>query len=166
MKRYIKIILRDLFLFALLLTLVCIAFNRSYHFLLAYEKSLIHELDGTFLDQMCLAQKQTHYSAKLLEDGDKQEALKRVNDIKQRLATIEQQYKKNSPGLIFLGPIATTSIVLKEKKLAAKLLATINELELILAKLDGQQSIELAPSIDKGLAANKKRIKNLYYISS
>ncbi len=158
MKRCLKIILRDVVLFALLLILVRVAFNRTYHFLNAHKKSIIHELDRTFLEHIYTAQKQAHYTMILFGDIDNnQEQLQRITRIKEQLTHIERKYKKNSPALILLGPIATISIILKEKQCADMLLKQMNTLGSILHVMQEEKVVlfEQANTLGAALAKNK-----------
>src|SRR5580693_4337512 len=97
--------IRDIALFCILLALIQIALNDTKSYILEHRESMIHELDRTFIDQLYTAQRQVHILAEhpTLSDvfGNT------ITDIKTRLATIEEQYKKNSPELALLGPIGT-----------------------------------------------------------
>ncbi len=163
MKKLLKIVLRDVALFALLLTLVRFAFKRTYHFLNAHEKSIIHELDRTFLEYIYTAQKQAHYTMILFDDVDNdQEPLQRITRIKEQLTHIESKYKKNSPVLVLLGPIATTSIILKEKQCADMLLKQMNTLGSLLHEMQDEVVLfEHSNTVGAALARNKDLLKVL-----
>ena len=157
MKKLLKIILRDVALFALLLILVRVAFNRTYRFLSAHNKSIIHELDRTFLEHIYTAQKQAHYTMMLFDGIDNnQEQLQHITRIKEKLGHIERKYKKNSPALVLLGPIATASIVLKEKQCADMLLKQMNTLGSLLHEIQEKVVLfEQANTVGAALDKNK-----------
>ncbi len=162
MKKRLFIFTRDIALFFLLLLLMRTAFKRAYHFLLAHEQSMIHELDRSFLEYLYTTQKQIFQTKSLLEDLNNNALIQKIAFLQQRLATIEEKYKKNSPGIMFLGPIATTSIVLKEKQLENKLLSIIQELGQILHSLNSiEKKYVTSESINQGLAANTSYLKQL-----
>ena len=163
MKKRLKIILRDVAIFVFLLTLVRIAFKRTYHFLNAHKKSIIHELDRNFLEHIYTAQKQVHYTMILFDDIDNnQKQLQRISSIKEQLTHIESKYKKNSPALILLGPIATTSIILKEKQCADMLLKQMNTLGSLLHEMQDEVVLfEHSNTVGAALARNKDLLKVL-----
>src|SRR5690606_38726955 len=99
----------------------------------------IHELDRSFIDQIYTAQRQIHY----LEQHPEHSANfgSAIADIKNRLVTIEEKYKKNSPGLALLGPIGSAAIVAKEERLHHQLLDTVNDISTIFYAINGSQEI-------------------------
>src|SRR5260221_11655244 len=90
-----------------------------------HKQSIIHELDRTFIDYVYTAQRQLHI---LEQQPQSTGSITTITEIKNKIATIEEQYKKNSPGLALLGPIGTTAIVMKEEQLQKKLLVAINDM--------------------------------------
>jgi len=54
-------------------------------------------------------------------------SIKEIGDIQESVDAIKGEYQATSPALAFLGPIGSTSIVLKEKQLEKKLLESINQ---------------------------------------
>lgn len=60
--------------------------------------------------------------AKQLEDF-----VEEIGEIQEKVVTIKGEYQTTSPALAFLGPLGSTSIVLKEKQLEKKLLENINQ---------------------------------------
>lgn len=122
--------LRDVFLFCVLIALVQIAVEHNASFLAEHKQSVIHELDRSFIDQLYTAQRQLHSLEEHPDFGITHEQT--IADLKTRLSSIEEQYKKNSPGLALLGPIGTAAIVTKEEKLTKKLLALVNEMSMLL----------------------------------
>ncbi len=115
--------LRDVLFVCSLLFLLKAAYNRTFTFLAEHKESVIHELDRSFIDQIYTAQRQIHY----LEQHPEHSGTfgHTIADIKARLVTIEEKYKKNSPGLIFLGPIGSAAIVAKEEKLHQQLISVL-----------------------------------------
>lgn len=153
-------IIRDLFLFCTLIALLQIAFEHNVSFITEHKKSLIHELDRDFIDQLYTAQRQLHAIEEHPIYGITYEAT--IADLKKQLTIIEELYKKNSPGLALLGPIGTTSIVIKEEKLNKKLLTAVNDIHALLHKIGtSTSSFEPVLTIDNGLATNKKLLKTI-----
>lgn len=132
-------ITRDLLLACVLLALVQIAIEHNISFLLEHKNSVTHELDRDFIDQIYTAQRQIHILDQHPEYGITHAST--IADIKSKLFTIEEQYKKNSPGLMLLGPIGTASTVLKEQKLNKKLLTVLNELSTLLNDITNQPEV-------------------------
>lgn len=152
--------IRDLFLFCTFIALVQIALEHNVSFFTEHKKSLIHELDRDFIDQLYTAQRQLHAIEEHLIYGIGYEST--IADLKGQLTTIEEHYKKNSPGLALLGPIGTASIVIKEEKLNKKLLTAVNDINGLLHKIStSTTSFEPALTIDNGLAINKKLLKTI-----
>ncbi|HXW86187.1 MAG TPA: hypothetical protein VEK38_02475 [Candidatus Bathyarchaeia archaeon] len=124
-------ILRDFCFLILLIVLVKKASERTITFISLHKNSITHELDRTFIDHLYTAQKQAHQLQELFDMAPTpvQDAhLKKLADIVQKLATIEEKYTTNSAGLTFLGPLGTTAIVLKEQDLEKKLKNTALDL--------------------------------------
>src|SRR5580704_1905670 len=90
-------IMRDMFLFCVLIALVQIALEHNTAFLAEHKQSLIHELDRDFIDYIYTAQRQLHTLEEHPDYGVTH--AHHITDLKSRLHTIEEQYKKNSPGL-------------------------------------------------------------------
>lgn len=152
--------LRDLLLFCTLLALLQIALEHNVSFITEHKKSLIHELDRDFIDQLYTAQRQLHTIEEHPVYGIAYETT--IADLKEQLATIEEQYKKNSPGLALLGPIGTASIIIKEEKLNKKLLTAVNDINALLHKVSTPTTaFEPVLTIDKGLAINKTLLKTI-----
>lgn len=153
-------IIRDLFLFCTLIALLQIALEHNVSFITEHKKSLIHELDRDFIDQLYTAQRQLHSIEEHPTYGTAYEAT--IADLKERLITIEEHYKKNSPSLALLGPIGTASIVIKEEKLNKKLLAAVNDIHGLLHKINTPTiPFEPAVTVDNGLATNKILLKTI-----
>jgi hypothetical protein len=152
--------IRDILLLGALLLLVKASFERTTSYIKLHKDSMIHELDIDFIDQIYTAQRQLHvleqhpvYAHEYADD---------LAEIKRQLTTIEEKYKKNSPGLALLGPIGSAAIVVKEKGLEQKLLKTVNDLSNIFASINNrQQALTAAQTINCALSTNKKALKTL-----
>ena len=153
--------IRDILFFCALLLLVKTAFERTASYIELHKDSMIHELDCNFINQIYTAQHQLH----VLEQHPvyAHEYADTLTDIKKQLTTIEEKYKKNSPGLTLLGPIGSAAIVVKEKELEKQLLATINDLGKIFANITQQEQFASTPNINYALNNNKKVLSQLTY---
>jgi hypothetical protein len=153
--------IRDIvFLFSLLFLLKT-AYDRNYTFLSDHKKSIIHELDRSTIDQIYAAQRHVHFLQEYdeLNTGTLSHA---IADIKERLATIEEKYKTNSPGLALLGPIGSAAIVAKEEQLQQKLLVAINDLSKIAYTINkSQEPFTPAETVENGLEINKQLLQTL-----
>ena len=152
--------IRDILLLCSLFCLVKIAFDRTFSFIELHKESMVHELDRSFVDQIYTAQRQLHFLEEHPVYSDTFGHT--ITEIKNELATIEEKYKKNSPGLALLGPIGSAAIVAKEEQLQQKLLATVNDLNKVFVSIDNQVD-EFAPNqtIDTALNANKQLLRTL-----
>ena len=149
--------LRDIVFFFLLITCIKIAFDRTKLFITDHKESIIHELDRSFIDQIYTTQRQLHLLDQHLLDTDYQI---QINDLKSRLATLEEKYKKNSAGLALLGPIGSAAIVSKEEKLQAQLLNIISEMNAIASSAsNSQEPLIPVQTINKGLEVNKHLLR-------
>lgn len=157
---------KDLIILAVLLMLIGYAYRKMYTFLSMHKHSIIHELDRNFADQLYSTQRQARIVKNMLEQSDITDArLDQFNQTEHFLNKIEEKYTKNSPGLLFLGPIGTASIVLKEQELRKQLLEVINNLARLLAGLaDSNKTFNETTSIDNGLATNQGYINKILNI--
>jgi|SRR5438445_2322093 len=152
--------IRDILLLCALFFLVKIAFERTFSFIELHKKSIIHELDRSFIDQIYTAQRQLHFLEEHPVYADT--FAHAIAEIKNQLTIIEEKYKKNSPGLALLGPIGSAAIVAKEEQLQLKLLSTVNDLSKIFASIDNQvDNFVSAQTINSGLDANKQLLRTL-----
>ncbi|HLJ31078.1 MAG TPA: hypothetical protein VKU36_01445 [Candidatus Babeliales bacterium] len=156
--------IRDVVFVCALLLLVKTAFERTASFIALHKDSMIHELDRSFVDNIYTAQRQLHF----LEEHPiyAHEYAHAIADIKERLSTIEEKYKKNSPGLALLGPIGSAAIVAKEEQLQQKLLETINDLSKIFvsarnALISTQNEHVPTETINHALETNKELLLTL-----
>jgi hypothetical protein len=143
----------------MLILFVKTAFNRTTTFIAEHKQSVCHELDRTFLDTIYTAQHQL----RLLEEHPCANAhADIIAQIKEELTTIEEKYKKNSPGLMLLGPIGSAAIVAKEEKLQQKLLAVLNELGTIFTTINNPDLIFTpAETINTALHNNKRLLQTI-----
>ena len=162
-KTRILLFIRDICLFLLLSTLVIIAFKRAYWLLLKHKKTLVHELDRTFLHQLHATKKQMRNVTQLTQTKQCYEHMtQELTTLATHLARIEKKYTKNSPGIMLLGPIGTTSIILKEAQLTKELLTNINNLGKILHNTTNRKTeFHSAATIDDGLKNNREYIREL-----
>lgn len=144
----------------MLCCLVRIAFDRTVEFIALHKQSMVHELDRSFIDQIYTAQRQLHFLQEHPVYSDTFAVA--IAEIKEQITTIEEKYKKNSPGLALLGPIGTAAIVAKEEQLQAKLLTAVNDLSKIFTSIDNQQEDFVpAQSINSALDSNKQLLRTL-----
>ena len=152
--------IRDIILLCMLFFLVKTAFDRTYSFLEEHKESMIHELDRSFIDQIYTAQRQLHFLQEHPLYAHTHEHA--IGEIKAQLTTIEEKYKKNSPGLALLGPIGSTAIIIKEAQLEHKLLDVINDLSKLFANINKQHEDFIpAQTINCALDVNKQALRAL-----
>lgn len=153
-------IIRDIALCYVLFLLVQIALKDTTTYISEHKQSLIHELDRDFIDHLYTTQRQLHTLEEHPLCNDTFAAT--IAELKSKLTSIEEQYKKNSPGLALLGPIGTTAIITKEEQLEKKLLVVINDIGHIVHNLaNTQEPFEPATTIHTALKINKQNIKSL-----
>jgi len=152
--------IRDILFLCALLCLIRTAFERTTSFIGEHKKSIIHELDRTFLDELYTTQRQLHFLEENYGYNDKYAHA--IADIKKRLALIEEKYKINSPGVMLLGPIGSAAIVTKEEKLKSKLLDVVNDInKLIHIIQDPEQEIQHIATISTALENNKQLLQKI-----
>lgn len=152
--------IRDIFFLGALVFLVKVAFDRTSSFIAIHKDSMIHELDRSFIDQIYTAQRQLHFLEEHPLYADTFAST--IADIKAQLTVIEEKYKKNSPSLVFLGPIGSAAIVAKEEVLLQKLLMVINDLSRVFANIDNSlESFVPAQTVNNGLDTNKEFLRHL-----
>jgi len=159
MKNSFFTTIRDIFLFGALILLIREAFDRTKSFVSEHKKSLVHELDQNFIDQLYTTQRHLH----TLEQQElKQKDVLLVAELKNKLALIEEKYKKNSPALALLGPIGATAIVTKEAQLEERLSKLVNRISALLHEIN--QTIEPFTSkqiLSEAIESNKAALKKL-----
>jgi tRNA G26 N,N-dimethylase Trm1 len=151
--------MRDILFLGALLFLVKIAFERTTSFISEHKKSIVHELDRTFIDELYTTQRQLHFLEENCAHND--EVVHAISGIKERLATIEEKYKTNSPGIMLLGPIGSAAIVNKEEKLKNKLLDVVNDINKLLHTIDNQEPFQQITTISAALESNKQLFQKI-----
>jgi len=158
-----KNVLRDIIFFILLLAISKKTIERTWIHIKKEQpalctKSEVHELDTNFLVSLEETKKQIDQAIEIAKTSELHtDTVEQLTKMKSKLKQIEQKFKKNSPATFLLGPLGTTAIVLKEKKLEKKLIEIMNNLGTILYAFQGnQEESNLAiVSVDQGLAKNK-----------
>lgn len=157
--------IKDIALFALLIFLLSVTIQRLKKFVSLHGKSMIHELDTTFFNQIKEAQRQAGLIAQFIAPTATEQETRRMQQITRLVQEIERKYTRNAPTLALLGPIGTTSIVVKEQQLKRQLnQALFNMRNLLRVALDEQPDglpKEGYPSIESLIDGNKKLIKTI-----
>jgi hypothetical protein len=126
---------------------------------------MVHQLDHSFADELYSAQRQARITGQLYiakENPVMQDWQHKLNKVHTALSDIEAKYGKNSPGIMLLGPIGTTSIILKEKELRQKLISYIDIVgELLYALIQQSKTMPPASDIQSGLERNQQYINML-----
>jgi len=135
---------RDLFLGALLLLLVRSALHleadRQKSRQLQEEPFTVHEPAKEVVDAFVTAKEQLDRTVTLALQKNRPEIISHLENLRSTVTTIEARYSKNSPALLFLGPFASLSIVLKEQEIEQQLAGVLNELNETLNSLLGQET--------------------------
>jgi len=133
---YRHIVLRDSILFFLLIAVVqtIIQRNSTTYKRQLYNLYAVHEVDPAFLQQAQQGERQIKTLLSLLAP-DEYEHKKQLHTLEKDIVHIRNAYEKNSPALVFLGPIGSASIVLKEQRLEKKLLKTLTTTNKFVAQL-------------------------------
>jgi hypothetical protein len=140
--------------------LVKIAFERTTSFIGEHKKSIVHELDRNFIEDIYTLQRQLHFIEEHYSDNN--EVAHATSDIKKRLATIEEKYKTNSPGVMLLGPIGSAAIVTKEEKLKTQLRKVANDITQLLYTIHHQEhDFKPIERIETALEQNKILLKKI-----
>jgi hypothetical protein len=164
MKQSANTTIKDLFLFAVLISLVVYAYKRTHLYLNLHTNSLTHELDRNFADQIYSVQRQARVAKTILEQtgATYDHLVVKVEKIEHTLKGIEEKYSNNSPGLLLLGPIGSTSIVLKEQQLENKLLEEAISIASVLTPLLPKEVVRAATAkIDAQIDQNQEYINYL-----
>jgi hypothetical protein len=126
---------------------------------------MIHELDTTFFNQIKEAQRQAGLIAQFIEPTANEQEVRRMQQITRLVQAVERKYTRNAPTLALLGPIGTTSIVVKEQRLKRELnQALFNMRNLLRVALNEQPEAmpkEGYPSIESLIDENKKMLKTI-----
>lgn len=145
MAKQQKSIVKDLLIFAALIFLVTTLVQRLRRYISLHKQSLVHELDVSFFDILHKVQRIagiTRQAVTTQKPFDHDGMLHtKIAAVGRQLDDIERKYSRNTPALALLGPIGTTSVVLKEQQLQQKLLLTLFDIHDILASLLSKEPI-------------------------
>jgi hypothetical protein len=157
--------LKDLFLFACLVALLLYGYQKARTYINIHTNTLVHELDHNFIDRLYSVQRQVRVTQLLFEHlpDNSSEAINALLSLTKTLSDIEEKYSSNSQGVMFLGPIGSTAIILKEQELENRLVMIAQEVGSFLRALSKQPyPAELQSSnIDTLIAQNQKYISQL-----
>ena len=106
----------------------------------------IHELDQNIVLAFQMAKEQIDQAIVLATNKQKLEAVELLEDLSSTLTTIEKRYGQNSPALLFLGPFASVSIVLKEREIEKELNSIVDQVQNALYELIDQRK-QLIPQL-------------------
>jgi hypothetical protein len=116
---------RDLLVVVILIFLFSILTDRIRRYVTLNKHSLIHQLDASFADIINTLQRHlgiARQSVTLLGITDRNHKLvSSIRTLSSQLDEVERKYTRNAPTLALLGPLGTTSIVIKEQELKQKL---------------------------------------------
>lgn len=157
--------LKDLLLFGCLLALLVYGYQKARTYINIHTNTLVHELDHNFIDRLYSVQRQARVTQLLFEHApdDSVQAINTLTLITKALSGIEEKYSSNSQGVMFLGPIGSTAIILKEQELENQLVTIAQEIGSLLRSLLKQTHPDALQSsnIDNLIAQNQKYITQL-----
>lgn len=132
--------LKDLFLFGCLVALLVYGYQKARTYINIHTNTLVHELDHNFIDRLYSVQRQARVTQLLFEHlpHDTSQSINKLTSLTKALADIEEKYSSNSQGVMFLGPIGSTAIILKEQELENRLIAIAQEIGSLLRSLSKQ----------------------------
>jgi len=157
MKKKFQLFLRDLLFFGLFFIFIGILVRRVSHFIAIHKESIIHELDNTLLAQVETTKNHCIQVINKFNPVFQNQEKNQIESMIKALEKLEEQYKKNSHGLLLLGPIGTISIVLKERTIKTKLLTIIRELYNIIFNYSFQKiPKKMVRTIEEGIIDNQK----------
>lgn len=157
--------LKDLFLFGCLIVLLVYGYQKARTYINIHTNTLVHELDHNFIDRLYSVQRQTRVTQLLFEHApdDSVQTIDTLTSLSKALSGIEEKYSSNSQGVMFLGPIGSTAIILKEQELENQLVTIAQEIGSLLRSLLKQTHPDILQSsnIDTLIAQNQKYITQL-----
>lgn len=156
MNNYIK----DFFLFSFLCVLLFYGYKKAALYINIHNKTLVHELDYNFVDRLYTIQRQTRITKAILEQKGIEDIL--ITNILKSLQEVEEKYAANSEGIMLLGPIGSTAIVLKEQGLENKLFTLAEELYTILCKINQDTQVYNLKTLDDIIHINQQIITRLF----
>jgi len=130
------------------------------------ESFTVHEVDQTVLDAIDALENQIDTAINVLATANTvAHTIDRLSVMRTQLMEMKEKYSKNSSSMAFLGPIGTAAIVLKERKIEKKLLATVNTFGNLLHNLiytpHDEQEYPHAKSIQIGLSNTQKLVETV-----
>jgi len=165
-------IIRDIIFLIALIVIVDTIIERNGEI---YERQLkniyaVHEVDPAFGNKVRQTIKQIDALQEIMPSAELEEgSVEMLASLKKELLDLKDRYETNSPALLALGPIGTTSIILKEAELEQKFLQTLNETGKLIASLkphrpgnhSGLSSFQPATSIEGALYNNTQALGTL-----
>ena len=161
---------RDIFVAILLVMLIrpalYLSAKRQYSETIQQEAFCTHELDKGILQTFETAQCQLEQTITLAHQKNKLTHIEPLEDLKGSLTTIKARYEHNSPGVLFLGPFSSISIVLKELEIERELKEIVAQLNTYLHDLSGKEKIKKTDlKIETCLKENQQLMKQFSIIS-
>lgn len=157
--------LKDLFLFACLVALLLYGYQKARTYINIHTNTLVHELDHNFIDRLYSVQRQVRVTQLLFDHLPEHntQAFDELSTLTKTLSDIEEKYSSNSQGVMFLGPIGSTAIILKEQELENRLVTIAQEIGSLLRSISKQPYPNELQSfnIDNLIAQNQKYITQL-----
>jgi len=123
---------RDIFLAIFLIALIRPALHLSAKRQRAStpedEPFMVHEPAADVVQAFEVARRQLEQTITLAVQKNREDVVDKLEDMMDTVTTIEHRYSKNSPALLFLGPFASVSIVLKEMEIEQELASIVDDL--------------------------------------
>jgi len=101
---------------------------------------VVHEPSQEVVDAFTRAKQQFERAITLAQQKNHPEIIIRLQELIDTITALETRYTKHSPALLFLGPFASVSIVLKEREIEQQLADVTTELNKILSSLLGKEA--------------------------
>jgi hypothetical protein len=118
-------LIKDVLIFALLFFIIWLLVIRIRKYVQVNKQSLIHQLETSFIEFIQLLQRQLGVAKQIALfrgiTSSHTKLMRHIRTLNNQLHEVEEKYMHNTPGLALLGPLGTTSIVLKEQELQRKL---------------------------------------------
>ena len=161
---------RDIFLALLLIALIRPALHLSAKRQRADtphdEAFVVHEPAADVIQAFEVAKRQLEQTITLAVQKNREDVVNKLEDMIRTLTTIKHRYTKNSPALLFLGPFASVSIVLKEMEIEQELASIVDDLNqtlYCLAEEKYQPKEEISNT--KTCLEENRRLLNIFSIS-
>lgn len=118
---------------------------------------MVHEPAQEVIDTFATAKLQLEQAITLALQKNKPEVIEKLEDMTNAVETMQSRYTNHSPALLFLGPFASVSIVLKEREIEQQLAQVLNDLNGVLHGLLGQQEKDTYSPEQMQTCLNKNR---------